>query len=72
MGIESRVGAMKRLNKENIQRKLEEIDAERAELLKEQLKLIQGGASAGSVMGKQGAKKINSGFTNGPEKKTMI
>lgn len=72
MGIESRVGAMKRLNKENIQRKLEEIDVERAELLKEQLKLIQGGASAGSVMGKQGAKKINSGFTNGPEKKTMI
>ena len=72
MGIESRLGAMKRLNKENIQRKLEEIDAERAQMLKEQLALLQGGMSMSQATSKVNSKKIISGFNNGPEPKSKI
>lgn len=70
MGIESRVGAMKRLNKENIQRKLEEIDAERDKMLKEQLKLLQAGIKPTQTSNKP--KKIISGFNNGPEPKKNV
>lgn len=72
IGIESRLGAMKRLNKENIQRKLEEIDAERAQMMKEQLTLLQGGLSVRQLDKTTKSKKIISGFNNGPEPKSKI
>lgn len=74
MGIESRVGAMNRLGKNNIQRKLEEIAEDKKKQLEEELKVAnaahpQGEGSSSSPNKKKLPIRVVSGFNNGPEPK---